>query len=265
MPDPELQYDLQNIHVVVTRPVHQAKGLCELIERHGGHAIMFPVLEIVPKIDGEFLSLVSHLSEYQLALFISPNAVNLALPAIKGHGGIPAGVQIGAVGRATASALNAQGCNVDIFPESKFDSESLLALPALQKVQNQRIIIFRGEGGRELLADVLRERGATVQYAQCYQRVKPNHDPQPLLERWVQHQLDIIIVTSVEGLNNLVDMVGSAGRKPLLATPLLTVSERMTEQARQLGFKSPIICAAKAADEAMVDALTDWVKQRQPV
>lgn len=259
----EPQNNLHNIHVVVTRPAHQAKGLCDLIEQHGGQAILFPVLEIAANIDDEFLQLISHLNEYQLALFISPNAANLALPAINAHGGLPAGLRIGAVGKATAAALAAQGCTVDIFPEDKFDSESLLGLPAMRAVKNQKIIIFRGQGGRELLAETLRQRGATVQYAECYQRIKPDSDPQLLLDQWAQHKLDIIIITSAQGLTNLIELVGVAGRDDLMATPLLVVSERMVEEARQMGIKSSIVVAAKASDQDILQALTSWAHQSE--
>lgn len=255
--------DLRGKHIVVTRPAHQAKTLCGLIERHAGHAIGFPVLDIIPKIDTEFTKLIEHLNQYHIALFISPNAVNLAIPAITTVGGLPQGIQIGAVGKATAAALSALNYPVTIYPDDKFDSESLLALPVLQAVQGKRIIIFRGEGGRELLADTLRQRGALVHYAQCYQRRKPDIDAQPLLDRWAQHKLDIIIITSVEGMVNLMELVGDAGRESLLTTPLLVVSERMVARARQLGFKSSIVSAAKASDQDILDALQNWAHQQQ--
>jgi uroporphyrinogen-III synthase len=255
--------DLQGLHVVVTRPAHQAQRLSDLIEDLGGQAIRFPVLEIAPKIDAEFLQLIEHLMDYDIALFISPNAVSHALSAIKAHGGLPPQIRIGAVGKATAAALADWDCPVHIYPEDKFDSESLLALPALQNVQDTHIIIFRGVGGRELLADTLRQRGAVVQYGECYQRLQPKHDAQRLLQQWAQHALDIIIITSVEGLKNLIDMVGQAAGDSLFNTPLLVVSERMVEEARQLGFKAAIICAAAAGDQPVLDALVQWARQRR--
>ena len=251
------------MHIVVTRPAHQAQRLCELIEKHGGQPIRFPVLEIVPKIDAEFLQLIKHLSDYHLAIFISPNAVNHALSAIEAHGGLPAQMHVAAVGKATAAALSEKNYSVDIAPEDKFDSESLLALPALHNVRGQNIIIFRGVGGRELLADTLKQRGARVHYGECYQRRKPTHDAQPLLQQWEQQALDIIIITSVEGLKNLIDLVGQAAQEQLFDTPLLVVSERMAEEARQLGFKASIVCAAKAGDEQVLDALIQWSKQHE--
>ena len=253
--------DLHGRYVVVTRPAHQAQTLSDLIERHGGHAIRFPVLEIVPKTDTDFLQRITHLNDYHIALFISPNAVTHAIEAINAHGGMPANLQIGAVGQATAAALAALNCPVHIFPQHKFDSESLLALPALQAVRDKNIVIFRGQGGRELLAETLRQRGAHVHYGECYQRRKPDNNAQLLLKHWAQHKLDIIIITSVEGLHNLMDMVGLQAQDTLLRTPLLVVSERMAQEARKLGFKSTLVCAAKASDEEIVTSLLRWVEQ----
>ena len=254
--------ELQGIHAVVTRPAHQARDLCERIEAEGGIAVRFPVLDIVPKIDSEFLQLIEHLNDYQIALFISPNAVNCALPPIKASGGFPAHLRIGAVGKATAAALEKWDCPVAIFPSERFDSESLLALPALHEVQDQRIVIFRGVGGREHLAASLRQRGAQVTYGECYERRKPASDPGILLQHWAHGTLDIIIITSVEGLKNLMDLVGAQAKEALFNTPLLVVSERMAQQARQWGFKSAIVCAAKAGDPQIVQALRQWAQQR---
>jgi uroporphyrinogen-III synthase len=262
--------ELQGVHAVVTRPAHQAQGLCERIEAEGGIAVRFPVLEIVPKIDTEFLQLIARLSDYHIALFISPNAVNCALPSIKEtikeatkeSGGFPAQLRIGAVGKATADALRDWGCPVSILPQQRFDSEALLALPALNNVQGKNIVIFRGVGGREHLADSLRQRGARVHYAECYERRKPHSDPGILQRQWAQNALDIIIVTSVQGLKNLMELAGDAAREELLHTPLLVVSDRMTQQARQWGFKADIVCAAKASDPQVVEALCQWARQR---
>jgi uroporphyrinogen-III synthase len=254
--------ELQGVHAVVTRPAHQAQGLCDRIEAEGGVAVRFPLLEIVPKIDTEFLQLIARLSDYHIALFISPNAVNCALPTIKESGGFPAHLHIGAVGKATAEALRAWDCPVSILPQQRFDSEALLDLPALNDVQGNNIVIFRGVGGREHLADSLRQRGAQVHYAECYERRKPHSDPSILQRQWAQNSLDIFIVTSVEGLKNLMDLTGDVARDELLHTPLLVVSDRMAQQARQWGFKADIVCAVKASDPQVVEALCQWARQR---
>ena len=254
--------DLAGVHAVVTRPAHQAQALCELIESEGGEAIRFAVLDIEPKIDAQVLQKIQQLGEYHVALFISPNAVNCALPAIKQHGGLPPALRIGAVGKATAAALREWGYEVSIYPKERFDSEALLALPELQAVRDKHIIIFRGVGGRELLADSLRQRGAHVDYAECYIRRKPDSDPSLLWDHWARHALDIIIITSVEGLMNLIEMVGEYARERLFSTPLLVVSDRMAQEARRLGFGADIVCAAKAGDQQLMEALRTWARHR---
>jgi uroporphyrinogen-III synthase len=252
---------LDGIHVVVTRPAHQAEPLCELIEQQGGQAIRFPVLEIVEPRDHDALfAIIDRLANFDLAIFISPNAVHRALNLIDARGGLPPALAIAAVGRASAKALAQHGCTAVITPQQKFDSEALLTMGELQQVTGKRIVIFRGEGGRELLADTLRARGAQVDYAECYRRAKPDTDVNPLLQHWVRNEVDIIIVTSNEGLHNLYELVGELGRQWLMKTPLVVVSERTAELARQMGFTQPSIIATKASDDALLQALIDWAQ-----
>lgn len=254
---------LQGIHVVVTRPAHQAEQLCEMIESAGGHAIRFPVLDIADVTDTKTLdAIIDRLEQFDIAIFISPNAVTHALTHINAKGGLPAQMRVAAVGQASAKALSAYGITVDLFPEQTFNSEALLALPELQQVAGKQVVIFRGVGGRELLADTLKQRGAQVEYAECYQRVRPNTDVRPLQEYAENGAVDIIIITSNEGLQNLFDMVGESGHYWLLQTPLLLVSERTAEFARQLGFTREAIIATKASDTALLQSLLDWRQSR---
>jgi len=255
---------LDGLHVVVTRPAHQAEALCDLIEQQGGHAIRFPVLEIVEPRDHDALyAVIDRLPDYDLAIFISPNAVHRAMNLISARAGLPPSLAIAAVGRASAKALNQHGCSEVISPQQKFDSEALLAMAELQQVAGKRIVIFRGEGGRELLADTLRERGAHVDYAECYRRAKPDTDVNPLLQHWVRNEVDIIIVTSDEGLHNLYELVGELGRQWLMKTPLVVVSERTRVLAQQMGFTQTPILATKASDETLFQAVMDWHHRRQ--
>lgn len=251
--------DLQGIHIVVTRPAHQADDLCQLIESEGGSVIRFPVLGIAePKDSRKLDDVIDRLAQFDVAIFISPNAVSHAMKKISDRDGLPRHLQIAAVGQATAKSLASYGLVVDLFPKDSFNSEALLAMTQLQQVEGKKIVIFRGEGGRELLADTLRERGAHVEYAECYRRIRPDNDVQPLLQQGEKNEVDIIIVTSNEGLHNLMDMVGVAGRHWLLQTPLLLVSQRTAELARQLGFTQTPIIATKASDDAILQSLIEW-------
>lgn len=249
--------DLSGMTVMVTRPAHQARPLCEMIESRSGHVICFPVLEIADIADrGPVEALVGRLHEYDLAVFVSVNAAAKGLPLVLARGPWPRHTRVAAVGERTAGELARFGVPVDICPATGFDSESLLAVRELQAAGGKRVLIFRGRGGRELLADTLRGRGAHVDYAEVYRRVRPDAELGEVLR---QHPFpDAIVITSGEGLENLYHMTGSELRPRLLATPLVVVSARIADKARALGFTQPPAVAGHAGDRAVVEAIEHW-------
>lgn len=254
---------LEGIGVLVTRPADQAEGLCALLEAQGAKAVRFPVIEIrAPRDTAALQGLLAQLDEFDMAVFISANAVNRGLPPVLAQGRFPPRLKVAAVGRRTAEELEKFGRPADILPERQFNSEALLALPEMQDVAGRRVIIFRGEGGRELLGETLTGRGARVRYAQVYRRAKPGLDPRALLGRWERGEIDIIIATSNEGLENLVAMAGDVWRRWLFDTPLLVMSERAAQLARHLGFTRPAVVAAEASDAGLVAALKAWRASR---
>ena len=250
---------LHGTGVLVTRPQHQAGPLCRLIEQAGGDAIRFPVLEITEPGDTTLLNkYLDHLADYQIAIFISANAVRYAMNHIQARTGLPAGLRIAAIGQASARELKRMGVEVTDCPPRRFDSEALLALPGFASVAGQRILIFRGEGGREHLATVLRERGALVDYAEVYRRIRPDADTASLLQRWARGEIQVITLTSVEALRNLYELVGKLGRQWLLHTDLIVASERIQQQAQSLGLSGNIMVASNASDAAMLECLVQW-------
>ncbi len=251
---------LDGVRVLVTRPRDQAEDLAQRIQQEGGEAVRFPVIEITEPRDTRALySIIDRLDEFALAIFISPNAVKRALDLIIARRGkFPSHLLSASVGRGSAKALDRFGIKNVLAPANRFDSESLLALPALQQVTGKRIVIFRGEGGRELLGDTLTQRGARVEYAECYRRTRPLADAAPLLERVAQGSIDIVSITSLDGLHNLLDMVGKTGRPWLLRTPAVVISERLAAACRELGFENASILAREASDEAIVAAIRTW-------
>jgi len=254
--------ELAGLKVLVTRPVHQAGPLCDLIRQAGGEAIPFPVLAVEAAEESASLQqLLTHLQHYWLAIFISPNAVRFAIEAAAPYGGLPATLKIAAVGEGSRRELEQRlGRCIDFVPLERFDSESLLALPALQQVAGKKIIIFRGSGGRELLAQTLRERGAQVDYAEVYRRTQTPPPDQTTLSHWICGGVNVITVTSSEGLHNLYGMMDQRGRDWLLNMPLFVVSERCATLAQQLGFRKAAHIARHASDQAIVESLAEWAR-----
>jgi uroporphyrinogen-III synthase len=254
---------LAGVTVVVTRPAHQAQGLHALIESRGGSVILFPVLEIQDTEDtGPVRALIERLDGFDMAIFISANAVHKALPMMTARKPLPSRLRLVTVGESTAKALQKYGRSPDLCPREQSNSEALLALPEMQQVRGKNIVIFRGEGGRELLGETLRQRGASVVYAEVYRRAKPATDPGNLQDHLQRGKVDVISVTSNAGLVNLLELAGPAVRNTLLATPLVVMSERNIKHARRLGFAGPIAMAKQASDAGLAEAIEDLVKAR---
>lgn len=242
--------------IVVTRPAHQAEHLAGLIRAQGGIPLVFPAIEIAALDDTRALAaVIDRLDEFDWAIFVSPNAVDKAMSAIHAQRTLPARLRFAAVGSGTVRALARCGVNTVVAP-ARFDSEALLELPQMQDVAARRMVIFRGVGGRELLGDALSARGAAVEYAACYQRRAPRIDPAPLLDAWARHDLHAVTVTSSEGLQNLLAMVGAAGRQLLRATPVFAPHPRIAAAARELGVAT--VVATAQGDDGIVQGLVRW-------
>lgn len=250
--------------IVITRPASQADSICRLLREYKAVPIAFPTLLIQPVADSTIAQArLRRLDQYDLLVFISVNAVAQALALLSQTllQGLPERPKLAAIGKATARALCQAGRVPDFLPAQGNDSEALLALPALHQVNGWRVLIVRGVGGRETLAETLRARGASVEYAEVYQRTMPKTDPQALLARWQQGEIHAVTATSNETLQNLYDMVGADGRADLLATRLAVVSPRAAVLARQLGFRQSVQVAAEASDQALLEALLRCFEQ----
>ncbi|HVC11387.1 MAG TPA: uroporphyrinogen-III synthase [Burkholderiales bacterium] len=248
--------------IVVTRPREQATALAQLIRAAGGEALLFPAIEIRDLPDlGPILALIDRLETFELAVFISPNAVHKALNLVRARRGAkswPAGLRVAAVGRGSRRELEQQGFAGVIAPASHADSEALLALPELNAVSGKRVVIFRGDGGRELLGDTLAARGARVEYAECYRRLRPAADSAPLLTAWARGAVHAVTVSSGEGLTNLFDMLGKLGQQWLRGTPVFVPHARVAESAARLGVREVLV--AGASDAELVDCLVAYFR-----
>ena len=240
--------------VLVTRPLQQAGALAQALQAAGGSAFVFPALEIEAIPASELSEPLAQLDQANIVIFISPNAAQYGVAAM---GRLPPLAQCFAVGPGTARALAGHGISGVVTPDGQ-DSEALLALPQLHHVAGKRVVIVRGVGGRSVLADTLRERGATVQYLECYRRVLPQTDAAALLTQWQTGGIDAVTVTSAETLHNLAMLLGEAGRPLLLHTPLFAPHEKIAAAARRFGVAQVI--ATPGGDAGLVDGLINWFR-----
>lgn len=284
---------LANLRILVTRPREQAVQLAQRIEQAGGVPLLFPLLDIAAAQDSQTLDeQISHLAQFDLAIFISPNAVQYGMAAIRSAGNmslpcppknvrikpsdsgvadgrqlpqsagcasnvsLPPTLKIATIGQGSAKALSELGIANVIAPAERFDSEGLLALPELQHVAGWRVMILRGDGGRELLGDTLKARGATVEYVTCYQRSKPLQDAAALLNAIP----DAITVTSSEALGYLWNMLDDDSRTVLRDTPLFVPHARIAELARTQGWRQ--VHLTPAGDDGLLSALIAWAEMK---
>jgi uroporphyrinogen-III synthase len=244
---------LANVGVLVTRPLAQAAGFAARLRDLGANPLSFPALAILPATHPDALrAILAGIEGYDLAIFISPTAAEWGLAGVAAW---PAGVAVAAVGRGTAQALAARGVTAMIVPDAGADSEHLLALPALAETAGKRILIFRGEGGRELLADRLRAGGARVDYAECYRRGRPESDPAPVLEALAKGGLQAITVFSGETLDNLLDLMGEAA-PTLFPVPLFAPHARIADHARARGFAT--VRATAPGESGLITGLVEY-------
>lgn len=246
---------LQGLHILVTRPAHQAGAFQKLIEQAGAQAHLIPLIAIEAlALNADLVQKLQTPKAYQLIIFISANAVEQGLKVLPKT--LLNQAQIGAIGQATAMTLQQHQINAQLVADKGFTSENFLALPAIQNLSNQQILIVRGLGGRELLAEQLKQRGAHVAYANVYKRFCPPDALERLKQLHQSLTLDIIALTSSEGLHALHRALSST-TKAWQHIPLLLGSQRTAVEAQALGFKHWIM-AENPSDAAMVAALMRW-------
>ncbi len=253
---------LKGQRILVTRPQHQNRACCEWVESFGGQAIAFPLIEIasVKQTDPAY-SQIKHclldLDLYQKVIFVSPNAARIGTDWIDHFWPQrPVGIEWIGIGQQTVDTLDSLGFKAWCSAEG-YDSETLLSHPAMQQVDEQRILIIRGDGGRDLMRDTFVARGAKVDYCTVYYRRRPSYSEEQVKLQLLNELPSALLITSGEGLTNLQKIVSavSAHRfKTLYNTLLVVPSERIATLARELGFQR-VTVATGPDDKSMVRAI----------
>ena len=249
---------LAGLGVLVTRPEPQAGGLARRLADLGARVYRLPAIELIARGDlPAQRAAVGPIDRYHWVVFVSANAVRFGVALLDGR----RDVQLAAVGPATAAALNHAGQRVALVPAGGYDSEQLLASPEFGHVQGRRILIVRGEAGRELLGETLLARGAKVESVEVYTRrcARPVPGAVAAVEsEWSRGAIDVVTATSVELLRCLYEILTPSGRELLARATLVVGSRRIAAEARQIGAEGTLLIAPRPDDAGIVDALLEW-------
>jgi uroporphyrinogen-III synthase len=233
--------------IVLTRPRELAQAFARRIEGRGARAIVFPTIEIQPL---PAPAVLRELARFDFVVFVSPSAVRVAQKMLPAWPSTACAV---AISFGTKRELDRAGIAPVIVPQAGADSEAVLASPELQHVPGKRVLIIRGDDGRPVLGEALASRGARVEYAQCYRRVRPGADPAPLLAAWRRGEVDGVVALSAQALGNFIDMTQGALSA---ATPFFVSHERIARHAKSLGVREVVVAAP--SDDAMIERLVAY-------
>jgi uroporphyrinogen-III synthase len=245
--------------ILVTRPARQAGGIAQRIAVLGGTPVIFPAIVILPPDDPAPLARAqASLASYDVAIFVSANAVEYGAPDPARW---PAALVAIAPGPGTAEALAAVGIGPARIPLTTFDSAGMLVLPELTGVRGKRVVIFRGDVGREELGEALRARGATVDFVPCYRRAKPQSGATGLHEAFRDGRVDAVTITSSEGLDNLWALADATLRNAWRGCPTFVPHPRIADHARAMGLA---VIETAGGDAGLLAGLLEWAARQPP-
>lgn len=247
--------------ILVTRPAHQNGPLIEAIRARGGEPVACPTIRITPPADdAPWRAVADDLESFRWLLFASTNAVDGFAERLESRGlDWPQRPGYAAIGAKTAAALR-ERCGRDALTPPDFRSESFLELPEMQAeaLAGQRVLLVRGEGGRELLPETLAERGAEVIRLPVYARRPPETLPDPVRAALLRGRLEAVVLSSPDTFINLLGLLDTEGRQALARTALVVISPVTARAVTDHGFPAPIV-APEASDEGLLQALDEQV------
>lgn len=239
-----------NFGLLNTRPAHQAENLSQLVVTAGGESFSCPTIHI------DWLAASQKVvAKADSLIFISANAVEgffrLAPSASLTD------KKLYAIGTATANKLQQKELEVECPAGQQFDSESLLQ--QMRSVAGQNIVLVKGHGGRDKLLQTLTERGATVTELDVYQRQAEAFCPQA----WLSFRASdnpMILATSVESLQNLIQNVPQEEQVWLFQQTLIVFSQRISDAAKEFGWSGVIAVVPTQSDDGVLRAINETLE-----
>jgi len=260
--------DLTGLHVVITRPVAQAQPWATRLNELGAKTTVISLLEINPVLDNAQIqavkNLILNLDLYAKAIFVSQNAVEFGFEWIENYWPqLPIGIQFFAVGETTAKLLHDRGAIVTDLAQSQtgaMTSETLLQSPALQSVAGEKIVIFRGVGGRPAIGEVLVERGAQVTYCELYERLLPQTSLAEFAQLFKSDMQELVLALhsgeALENLKKIMNELAVFEHSVMDRIWLLVPSQRIFELAKAAGFVH-VYAAQNATEVCMLQGLIE--------
>ena len=244
--------------LLLTRPTEESAALAATLADLGCFSSSMPLLEIEPLLLGAAQhTTLRELDRYNVVIVVSKPAARLGMALLQPLWPQWPPLYWFSVGAATAQILSEHGLTV-CCPVLGDDSEALLELPELREAMARpepRVLIMRGEGGRELLSERLRGQGASVDYLELYRRCLPVYAEASLVRRIRAERLNGLVVSSGQGFTHLHQLAG-ADWPELAQLPLFVPSPRVAEMARAAGAQTVVDCRGASA-AALIAALRE--------
>lgn len=252
---------LETLTALVVRAARQQDDFIDRLTALGARVHSLPAMVIQPLTTAENQAQLAALRDYDKAVVVSANAARLALrgmdvAAVKDDGPVWF-----AVGDASAAPLREAGLTV-ICPERDATSEGLLALPAFADMSGQRVLIIRGEGGRDVLRSGLVARGASVTFCELYRRSVETAHRSRIHALLQTPEVVLVVAHSAEVLLCFLELVDDGQRSSLARSCALVPSDRAAQVATEAGF-GQVLRAVSALTDDMVDAVVGWYTSGQ--
>lgn len=247
--------------ILITRPQGQQHEMMQALTSAGWHCLHQPLLRILPFDEDsvqfhDMKNKVMNIDQYDIIITVTSNASTLAFHWIDQYWPqLPIGIQWFAVGHSSALPLMPLGMTVQV-PGGNH-SEGLLALPELNDVVGKKVLILRGKGGREHLANTLTERGAQVTYCELYERCPENVDKAAFSALLSEQQIHYALVTSGEMAQQLTECVEPQLLSQLhLLIPSERIKKQLTHNGHSQSFAGIHVCSSLKSD-ALIERLED--------
>lgn len=239
--------------VLITRPRAQAAALMDRLTVLGAVPVVFPTIEISALEDTSLIDqAINRLNTYQWVIFTSVNGVSAfwqRLTALGKESSAFAGVQVAAIGPATAQALMEKGVQPAFVPD-EYVAEAIL--PGLGDVRGQRVLLPTAEIARKALVDALQNHGALPEEIAIYQTLPAHPDSQALAE--LEKGVDIATFTSSSAVQNFFALSGERASELLKGVVIACIGPITAETAQKLGLVVDIVPEDYTVD-GLVEAL----------